>query len=114
MKNIIKFLCVIVCMCGIAIAQDYNSVKASHILVKDEAAAVQIKKDIDNGGDFADYAKKYSMCPSKENGGDLGYFTHGQMVKSFESAAFALPVGAVSEPVQTQFGWHIIKVTDKK
>jgi peptidyl-prolyl cis-trans isomerase C len=54
------------------------------------------------------------MCPSGQNGGDLGYFGRGQMVKEFEDAAFATPVNSVSEPVQTQFGWHLIKVIDKK
>lgn len=54
------------------------------------------------------------MCPSGKNGGDLGYFGRGQMVKEFEKAAFATPVGEVTEPVYTQFGWHIIKVLDKQ
>ena len=59
-------------------------------------------------------AKKYSKCPSGASGGDLGYFGKGEMVPSFEAAAFKLPVGSVSEPVQTQFGWHLIKVYDKE
>ena len=83
-------------------------------MVKTRPEAIQIKKDIDNGGDFAYYAKTYSLCPSGQNGGDLGYFSRGQMVQPFEDAAFELPVGEVSEPVGTQFGWHLIKVTDKK
>lgn len=100
--------------CGIAIAQEITTVRASHILVKDRVDAVQIKKDIENGGSFEDYAAKYSLCPSGQKGGDLGYFGRGQMVKEFEDEAFELPVGEVSDPVLTQFGWHLIKVTDKK
>lgn len=100
--------------CGIAIAQEITTVRASHILVKDRNEAVQIKKDIDNGGSFEEYAQKYSLCPSGQRGGDLGYFRRGQMVKPFEDEAFELPVGEVSDPVPTEFGWHLIKVTDKK
>ncbi|MFR1672937.1 MAG: peptidylprolyl isomerase [Candidatus Gastranaerophilaceae bacterium] len=95
-------------------AENYNYVKARHILVKTEAEAIQIKKAIDDGGSFTYYAQKYSICPSGQKGGDLGYFGHGQMVKPFEDAAFNLPVGQVSEPVKTQFGWHLIEVDDKK
>lgn len=105
---------IFVLICGVAIAKEFTTVRASHILVKDRKDAVQIKKDIDNGGSFEDYAQKYSMCPSGKNGGDLGYFKRGQMVKPFEDEAFDLNVGDVSDPVGTQFGWHIIKVIDKK
>lgn len=91
-----------------------KSVKASHILVDTKAEADSIKSQIDNGTSFEAMAKKYSKCPSGENGGDLGYFQRGQMVKEFEFAAFDLPVGKVSEPVRTEFGWHLIKVTDRK
>jgi len=91
-----------------------TSVKASHILVDTKAEADLIKSKIDNGECFETLAKKYSKCPSGQDGGDLGYFERGQMVKSFEDAAFNLPVGKVSDPVQTQFGWHLIKVYDKK
>ena len=66
------------------------------------------------GGDFEYYARVYSMCPSGRNGGDLGYFGRGQMVKEFEKTAFNLPVGQVSNPVYSQFGWHLIKVLDKR
>lgn len=91
------------------------SVKASHILVKDEAQAKDLISKIKNGGNFEQLAKEHSTCPSGKNGGDLGYFSKGQMVKPFEDAAFALKTGEMTEnPVQTQFGWHIIKVTDKK
>ena len=93
---------------------EYTSVKASHILVPTEAEAKAVKAMLDDGSDFAILARKYSQCPSKAVGGDLGYFRRGQMVKEFETAAFTLPVGVVSEPVQTQFGWHLIKVTDRR
>jgi len=91
-----------------------TSVKASHILVDTKAEADSLKAKIDNGASFEGLAKKYSKCPSGQEGGNLGYFERGQMVKSFEDAAFSLPVGKVSDPVQTQFGWHLIKVCDKK
>lgn len=91
-----------------------TSVKASHILVDTKEQADSIKARIDKGEKFEDLANKFSKCPSGENGGDLGYFERGQMVKEFEDAAFSLPVGKVSAPVQTQFGWHVIKVYDKK
>ncbi len=73
----------------------------------------ELKKRIDAGEDFAAIAKAESACPSKERGGDLGEFGRGMMVKEFDEAAFTLPVGVVSEPVKTQFGWHLIKVTEK-
>lgn len=91
-----------------------TSVKASHILVDTKSEADLLKSKIDNGECFETLAKKYSKCPSSQDGGDLGYFERGQMVKEFEDAAFNLPVGKVSNPVKTQFGWHIIKVYDKK
>lgn len=114
MKKLIKLMAVMILTCGIAAAQDFTTVRASHILVKNRNEAVQIKKDIENGGRFEEYAQKYSLCPSGQRGGDLGYFGRGQMVKEFEDEAFELPVGEVSEPVLTDFGWHLIKVTDKK
>lgn len=89
-------------------------VKASHILVDTKAEATSIKAQIDKGESFESMAKKYSKCPSSNNGGDLGYFRRGQMVKEFEDTAFDLPIGKVSNPVQTGFGWHLIKVYDKK
>lgn len=91
-----------------------QSVRASHILVNTKEEAISIKSKINKGESFENMAKKYSKCPSGQNGGDLGYFGKGEMVPSFESAAFELPVGKVSDPVQTQFGWHLIKVTDKE
>ncbi len=91
-----------------------ESVRASHILVDDESTALNIMKEIKEGLTFSEAAKKYSKCPSNANGGDLGYFTRGKMVPEFEKAAFALNKDEISEPVKTQFGYHIILVTDKK
>ncbi len=91
-----------------------TQVAAEHILVKTAAEAMEIKKEIDNGGSFEYYAMKYSMCPSAKNGGYLGYFERGQMVPEFEKKAFSMNVGEVSSPIRTQFGWHLIKVIDKK
>ncbi|MDY3202659.1 peptidylprolyl isomerase [Methanocorpusculum sp. GPch4] len=89
-------------------------VKASHILVKTEAEAKEIMQKIKAGDDFAKLAKLYSQCPSGNAGGDLGYFGKGQMVKPFEEACFKAKAGDVLGPVKTQFGWHLIKVTDVK
>ncbi len=89
-------------------------VKASHILVKTEAEAKQIMQKISAGDDFAKLAKLFSQCPSGKAGGDLGYFGKGQMVKPFEDACFKAKAGDVLGPVKTQFGWHVIKVTDIK
>ena len=91
-----------------------NEVRASHILVKTEGEAQNILNQIKTGSDFAELAKTHSECPSKRKGGDLGYFCRGQMVKEFEEAAFGMQRGQVSDPVQTQFGYHIIKVTDSR
>ncbi len=91
-----------------------SQVRASHILVKDEKLAKELKTRIEKGESFADVAEECSLCPSKEKGGDLGWFGKGQMVKPFEDAAFSLPVNALSAPVKTQFGYHLIQVTEKK
>ncbi|WP_041638870.1 peptidylprolyl isomerase [Anoxybacillus flavithermus] len=90
-------------------------VKASHILVDDEKTAKDIKAKLEKGEDFAKLAKEYSKdTGSAQNGGDLGWFGPGKMVEEFEKAAYALNVGEISDPVKTQFGYHIIKVTDKE
>jgi peptidyl-prolyl cis-trans isomerase C len=89
-------------------------VKASHILVSSADEAERILREIGSGKSFEEMARKYSSCPSGANGGDLGFFSKGQMVKEFEDAAFSLPVGKVSAPVKTEFGYHLIKVTGKK
>ena len=97
-----------------AVPEGPTQVAAEHILVKTAAEAMEIKKEIDNGGSFEYYAMRYSICPSAKNGGYLGYFGHGQMVPEFEKKAFSMEVGEVSSPIRTQFGWHLIKVVDKK
>ena len=91
-----------------------TKVNASHILVKGQEQAQDIYSRILDGESFADLAMKYSLCPSKKKGGNLGWFGHGQMVKEFERAAFTTKKGEMTKPVKTQFGWHIIKVNDAK
>jgi peptidyl-prolyl cis-trans isomerase C len=93
---------------------------ASHILVKDESTAVSLLERLRDGPQdnledrFAREAGKYSECPSKSKGGSLGTFKPGQMVKEFDGAVFNGPVGEIQGPVQTQFGYHLILVTDRK
>lgn len=90
-------------------------VDASHILVEDEKTAKEVKDKLNNGEDFAKLAKEYSKDTSNaENGGELGFFTKDKMVKEFSDAAFKLKKDEISEPVKTQFGYHIIKINDKK
>ncbi|MDU2584705.1 MAG: peptidylprolyl isomerase, partial [Anaerococcus prevotii] len=90
---------------------EFEKVDASHILVQDEETAKEIKEKIDNGEDFAKLAEEYSTdTASAKNGGSVGAFAKGQMVKEFEDAAFAMKEGEVSDPVKSQFGYHIIKV----
>ena len=91
-----------------------TQVKASHLLVRTEDEAKKLKEEILAGNPFEDVAAEVSLCPSGANGGDLGFFGKGQMVKEFEDAAFSMEIGEVSDPIQTQFGWHLIKLTDKK
>jgi peptidyl-prolyl cis-trans isomerase C len=92
-----------------------QEVKARHILVKTEDEANAIIKELDGGADFSELAKSKSTGPSGSQGGDLGYFGQGQMVPSFEAAAFALDKGKYTEkPVKTDFGWHVILVEDKR
>lgn len=93
--------------------KEKESANASHILVSEEDKAREIYKKVKDGEDFETLAKKNSTCPSKEKGGDLGTFTRGQMVKEFEDAVFENEVGTVTEPVKTQFGYHIIKINEK-
>ena len=87
-------------------------VKASHILVDTEEKANEILEDLTDGLSFEEAANKYSSCPSKQNGGALGQFGKGQMVKEFEDAVFSMNLGEISAPVKTQFGYHIIKLTE--
>ncbi|MBA7673463.1 Peptidyl-prolyl cis-trans isomerase C [subsurface metagenome] len=88
-----------------------KKIRASHILVDKQSQALKVLEELKSGRDFKELARKHSTCPSGKRGGDLGFFGRSQMVKEFEKAAFALNVGAVSEPVKTQFGYHIIKKT---
>lgn len=84
---------------------------ARHILVPTEDKARQLKTDIEGGESFADLAKKHSQCPSGRDGGSLGQFSKGQMVPEFDKVVFGdLPIGEVSEPIKTQFGYHLIVV----
>ena len=92
---------------------EFRTVRASHILVDTEEEALELKKRIENGESFESLAQEYSKCMSREKGGNLGFFKRGQMVKPFEDAAFSLPIGVVSDPVKTEYGWHLIKVTSK-
>jgi peptidyl-prolyl cis-trans isomerase C len=85
-----------------------SQIRASHILVDTLEQAYEVSQKHRLGEKFADLAQQYSKCPSKANGGDLGMFGRGQMVKPFEDAAFELVPGAFSSPVQTQFGYHVI------
>ena len=94
--------------------QKGESVRAKHILVSEEDACKEILTAIQNGEkDFEAAAKEYSTCPSGQQGGDLGTFGRGQMVAEFEQAAFDAEIGQVIGPVQTQFGYHLIQVTEK-
>lgn len=89
--------------------QEYS---AAHILVETEEAATEIKSQLDDGAEFAILAREKSTGPSGPNGGELGWFSQGVMVPEFETAVTAMEIGQVSDPVQTQFGWHVIKLND--
>lgn len=91
-----------------------KQVHAKHILVKTEQEAFGILYDLKHGMDFDEVAEARSICPSKNKGGDLGWFGKNQMVKEFEDAAFNLKINELSKPVKTQFGYHIIKVIETK
>lgn len=92
-------------------ADEYN---ASHILVESEEEANEIKAQLDDGADFAEMAKEKSTGPSGPNGGELGWFGAGRMVPEFETAVIGLEKDQVSDPVKTQFGWHVIVLNDKR
>lgn len=95
-------------------ADSYNEVHALHILTKTKNQSKAVIMRVNNGESFKALAKQFSNCPSGRVGGDLGWFGRGQMVPEFEKAAFETPVGEMSDPVQTDFGWHVIKVIDKR
>ncbi len=86
---------------------------ARHILVKTQADCEKLKKEIEGGADFADLAKKHSQCPSGKQGGALGEFAPGQMVREFDEVVFSAEVGKVHGPVKTQFGYHLIEITKR-
>lgn len=101
------------------IKEQYENMKtemnARHVLVADEETAKEVKAKLDGGADFAAVAKEYSTEPgAQESGGELGWFTSDKMVKEFSDAALALEVNAISEPVKSEFGYHIIQVTEKR
>jgi foldase protein PrsA len=92
-----------------------TELNAKHVLIADEETALKVKKELEGGADFAAVAKKYSTEPAaQESGGDLGWFGYGKMVKEFWEGAYALELNAISEPVQSEHGFHIIKVTEKR
>ena len=91
-----------------------QEVHARHILVETEDEARAVKAELDKGADFAELAKKKSKDPGASDGGDLGFFTKEQMVPEFSEVAFKLEPGKISDPVKSQFGWHIIKVEEKR
>ncbi len=93
--------------------QRSEMVNASHILIDSEEKAKEIVGEINNGLSFEEAAMRYSSCPSKEQGGNLGEFGRGQMVPEFEVAAFEMEEGTISDPVKSQFGYHIIKLNEK-
>ncbi len=88
--------------------------KASHILIKDRGLAQQLWQRVKQGANFESLAREFSTCPSKSQGGDLGWFGTGKMVPAFESAVKKLGIGSISDVVSSQFGYHIIKVTGKR
>ncbi|MBJ64485.1 MAG: peptidylprolyl isomerase [Euryarchaeota archaeon] len=90
------------------------SAHASHILVKSKGEAIQLSSNIKKLKDFQKIARKKSSCPSSQKGGDLGWFRKGQMVREFEDAVWTTPIKTVSEPVKTQFGYHLIWVHERE
>ena len=120
---VFMFSCLALCSCGKEQPKTENQVNqetkenqmnnevfAKHILVDTEQEAIDLREKIAGGEiSFEDAAKKHSKCPSGNNGGSLGSFGRGVMVKEFEDAAFALKAGELSAPVKTEFGWHLIK-----
>jgi len=90
-----------------------TTAKARHILVDTEAQCQSLKDEIAGGADFAELAKQHSSCPSAQQGGDLGEFGPGMMVKEFDEVVFSADVNTVQGPVQTQFGYHLLEVTSR-
>lgn len=90
-----------------------TTASARHILVETEEECLQLKVRIDAGEDFADLARAHSNCPSKAQGGDLGQFGPGMMVKEFDAVVFSADINTVQGPVKTQFGYHLLEVTSR-
>ena len=95
-------------------ADKYTEVHALHILTRTKNQSKAVIMRVNNGESFKQLARQFSNCPSGKVGGDLGWFGRGQMVPEFEKAAFETSIGEMSDPVQTEFGWHVIKVIDKR
>lgn len=91
-----------------------NKVHAAHILVKSEEKAKELLTKLKSGSLFEELAMENSLCPSKKNSGDLGWFGRNMMVRPFEVATFSMKKGDLSSPIKTEFGWHIIKLLDAK
>lgn len=87
--------------------------RARHILVDTEAQCLALKQQIESGVDFAEVAKANSQCPSSRDGGDLGQFGPGMMVPEFDKVVFSADVGSLEGPIQTQFGYHLLEVTER-
>ena len=113
MKKLFSILMLMGCICSCANAKEASTACANHILVPTEMDAIKLKSQIKNFDDFRYYARIYSTCPSGRNGGSLGCFGKVQMVKPFETAAFEGDIGEVSDPVKTQFGYHLLWITDR-
>ena len=113
MKKIFTIILLLGCSLTSVYAKEITKVCANHILVPTEMDAIKLKSQIKTFEDFKYYARIYSSCPSGQRGGELGCFERGQMVKPFENAAFNGNVGEVSDPVKTQFGYHLLWVTQK-
>lgn len=95
-------------------AEPVKQARAAHILVEDEASATEIKEKLDEGAEFAALASEYGTDATASRGGDLGWFSHEDVVPAFADAAFAMEPGTISEPVQTSFGWHLIKLNETR
>ncbi|MDJ0657849.1 MAG: peptidylprolyl isomerase [Xanthomonadales bacterium] len=90
-----------------------TTASARHILVSSEQACNDLKTEIEGGADFAEMARQHSQCPSGQRGGELGEFGPGMMVKEFDQVVFSAELGQVHGPVQTQFGYHLIEITQR-
>lgn len=90
-----------------------SSATARHILVDSEARCLDLKSQIEQGADFGEIAKQHSSCPSGRNGGELGEFGPGQMVREFDEVVFSADLNTVQGPVKTQFGYHLLEVTGR-